>query len=86
MTFAGVALAQVITCAGGLCENTNEADEITGTDLRDRIFAVGGRDTVFAGARRDKIDGGGAGDTLADSSPLAPGYVATQVQTIPSSG
>ena len=64
VTFAGVALADIITCDGGRCEGTNRNDEITGSDLRDRIFALGGFDEVFAGAGEDDLNGGSSADNL----------------------
>jgi Ca2+-binding RTX toxin-like protein len=64
VAFAGVALAAVITCTGGRCEGTQESDEITGTDVRDRIFALGGFDFVDAGAGDDEINGQNGGDHI----------------------
>ena len=64
VAFAGVASAAVIACTGGRCEGTPQADGITGTDLRDRIFAFNGFDEVLAGAGRDELNGGNLGDRL----------------------
>ena len=57
VAFAGVALAAVITCTGGRCEGTRLPDEITGTDVRDRIFALAGGDFVEAFGGDDEING-----------------------------
>src|SRR5215211_6694982 len=58
MAFAGVALAAVITCTGGRCDGTNNPDQITGSPLRDRIFALAGADQVQARAGDDELNGG----------------------------
>jgi hypothetical protein len=41
VAFAGVALAAVITCTGGPCFGTSEADVITGSAQADQISARG---------------------------------------------
>ncbi len=57
-------MARVITCDGGLCEGTNRPDTITGSDLRDRVFALDGADDVLARAGSDVLHGGNDIDTL----------------------
>src|SRR5215211_21540 len=64
MAFAGVALAAVINCTGGRCDGTNSPDQITGSPLRDRIFALAGADQVEARAGDDELNGGDGGDDL----------------------
>jgi Ca2+-binding RTX toxin-like protein len=64
VAFAGVALAAVITCNGGLCEGTDNRDEITGSPLRDRIFALAGADQVEARAGNDELNGALDSDDL----------------------
>ena len=46
---SGVAYAPSVQCDTGQCRGTQQDDEITGTDERDRIFAYNGYDEVFAG-------------------------------------
>jgi len=65
MATAGMAVmvlasAGVIDCTGGRCEAANQADEITGTHQRDRIFALNGFDEVFARGE-DDLNGGNLG-------------------------
>jgi Ca2+-binding RTX toxin-like protein len=64
VAFAGVALAAVITCPGGRCDGTNNPDQITGSPLRDRIFALAGADQVQASAGNDDLNGADGGDDL----------------------
>jgi Ca2+-binding RTX toxin-like protein len=64
VAFAGVALAAVITCTGGRCEGTPEADEIHGTAVVDLIFALGGNDTVDALGGQDELNGQNGNDEL----------------------
>jgi Ca2+-binding RTX toxin-like protein len=64
VAFAGVALAAVITCTGGRCEGTQEPDDITGTEVRDRIFALGGGDFVQAFGGDDEINGQNGSDHI----------------------
>jgi hypothetical protein len=45
----GVALAAVITCPGGECRGTPEADEITGASGADTIYALDGNDSALGG-------------------------------------
>ncbi len=61
---SGIALAADVTCIGGECLGTEANDTITGSDLRDRIFALGGNDTVEAGKGFDIIEGGDGDDEL----------------------
>jgi len=64
---SGVAIARTITCTGGLCEGTNQEDEMTGSiTLPDTIIAKrgddtvnstqGGNDTVMGGRGSDRLD------------------------------
>jgi Ca2+-binding RTX toxin-like protein len=64
VAFAGVAFAAVITCNGGRCDGTNNPDQITGSPLRDRIFALAGADQVEARTGNDELNGGDGGDDL----------------------
>ena len=73
LALAGAAYAATVTCEGGDCQGTEEADEITGSLQSDSIFADEGDDDVNArtghdfvrGAEGDdKVDGGGGFDTL----------------------
>jgi Ca2+-binding RTX toxin-like protein len=65
VAFAGVALADLITCTGGRCEGTQLPDEIYGTEVRDRIFALGGSDSfVEAMGGQDELNGNNGGDVL----------------------
>jgi Ca2+-binding RTX toxin-like protein len=69
---SGVAYALAVTCDGtgdrdpdtGECRGTAEDDVITGTALRDVIFALNGFDDVFAGDGNDELNGGLLGDEL----------------------
>jgi Ca2+-binding RTX toxin-like protein len=64
LALAGVALAAVLTCTGGRCDGTNDPDQITGSALRDRIFALAGNDQVFARAGHDEMNGGPGDDEM----------------------
>ena len=64
VAFAGIALADIITCNGGRCEGTQLPDDITGTDVRDRIFALGGGDFIQAFAGDDEINGNNGSDHI----------------------
>jgi hypothetical protein len=73
LVLATTAYAAVITCDGGPCQGTDEADTITGDKQGDNIFADSGPDNVDArtghdfvrGAEGDdEISGGGGLDTL----------------------
>jgi Ca2+-binding RTX toxin-like protein len=70
---SGVALAANISCLGGPCVGTAENDQITGSQVDDKIRALGGRDDVtarggddlvYGGRGRDDISGGHGGDGL----------------------
>lgn len=61
---AGVALAATVTCDGGGCGGTGEADRISGTANRDTINARGGGDTVVARASGDMVRGGYGADDI----------------------
>jgi Ca2+-binding RTX toxin-like protein len=64
LAVAASALAAVIDCTGGRCQGTNNPDEITGSELRDRIFVLEGADEVQAKAGEDELNGGDGGDGL----------------------
>jgi hypothetical protein len=73
LALATAAYAAVITCDGGPCQGTDQADTITGDKQGDNIFADSGSDDVDArtghdfvrGAEgNDEVDGGGGLDTL----------------------
>lgn len=68
----GVALAKDITCGGGECLGTEQADAIEGTDGNDRIFGLGGADTITGDTERiggsDLIRGGAGPDVIRDRS------------------
>jgi Ca2+-binding RTX toxin-like protein len=67
---AGVALAAVITCPGGECQGTNEADKITGTQGVDTIDALAGNDSVLGRSGGDDIYGNEGNDRLSgDGGP-----------------
>jgi len=86
---AGMALAQsttparsqasmVISCDGGRCEGTEDADTIVASNKAERVFAKAGDDDIeldaafpggssdvaYGGRGRDCIDGGGGGDLM----------------------
>jgi Ca2+-binding RTX toxin-like protein len=75
LAFAGAALAQnLITCDGSsTCRGTEIADDITGTDRAESIFALKGRaavsafegpDIVYADVGNDEADGGSGKDRI----------------------
>ena len=67
---AGVALAAVITCPGGVCQGTEEADKITGSQRVDTIHALGGNDNVLGRSSGDFIYGDDGNDRLSgDGGP-----------------
>jgi Ca2+-binding RTX toxin-like protein len=74
LVVAGSALAAVVTCTGGRCEGTNDPDQITGTDQRDRIFALAGQDELNGGdfltgqTQNDTYYGGRGEDLLSEFS------------------
>jgi Ca2+-binding RTX toxin-like protein len=69
---SGVAYALAVQCDGtgdqdpdtGECRGTADDDSITGTALRDVIFALNGFDDVYAGDGNDELNGGLLGDYL----------------------
>jgi Ca2+-binding RTX toxin-like protein len=80
-TTAGVSnnlLLDVITCEGGRCEGTEEADTIVANNASQRVFGFGGDDDIeldaiftsgsgdvaFGGEGRDCIDGGAGNDRM----------------------
>jgi Ca2+-binding RTX toxin-like protein len=64
LTLAGAAYAAVITCDGGLCQGTDEADDITGSLGPDSIFADEGADDVDAQAGHDFVRGAEGEDEI----------------------
>ena len=60
----GVALAQEITCGGGRCEGTAQADQIAGTAGDDEILGRGGDDTIRGNGGGDVVRGGAGHDTI----------------------
>ena len=61
---AVVALAANVTCQGGNCLGTNQADIIAGSNQADFITAASGNDTVNARGGADQINGDRGNDTL----------------------
>lgn len=73
---------KLITCEGGTCEGTNEADTIVANNATQRVFAYKGDDDIeldaiftsgsgdraFGGEGRDCIDGGAGNDLMVGGS------------------
>jgi hypothetical protein len=71
-------VAKVITCEGGRCEGTDDADTIVANNATQQVFGFGGDDdieldaiftsgsgdTAFGGEGRDCIDGGAGNDLM----------------------
>src|SRR5262245_32929425 len=60
----GMALGQTINCSHGtaFCQGTNEADNISGWENPNNIFAKAGRDQVWAFGSLDNVYAGEDGD------------------------
>jgi Ca2+-binding RTX toxin-like protein len=68
----GVVLAKSITCTGGLCNGTKQADQITGSIGADTINGRGRGDTIDGGTGNDTINGGRGNDTIVDNDSNVP--------------
>jgi len=64
LVLAATAYAAVITCDGGLCQGTDDADQITGSLGPDSIFADDGDDDVDARAGHDYVRGAEGEDDI----------------------
>ena len=64
LVLATVAYAASVTCDGGRCEGTDEADQITGSFGPDTIFADAGFDDVGAKPGHDFVQGAEGEDTI----------------------
>jgi Ca2+-binding RTX toxin-like protein len=77
-TTAGVTNAEIITCEGGKCEGTEDADTIVASNATQQVFGYGGDDDIeldviftsgsgdvgVGGEGRDCIDGGAGNDRM----------------------
>jgi Ca2+-binding RTX toxin-like protein len=75
---ADTATSKVITCEGGTCEGTDEADTIVANNATQQVFGYGGDDDIeldaiftsgsgdvaYGGEGRDCIDGGAGNDRM----------------------
>jgi Ca2+-binding RTX toxin-like protein len=64
----GPVLAKGVTCGGGECRGTKQADAITGSTSDDEIFGGRGDDKIDRHEGRDVIRAGGGDDTVVFAS------------------
>lgn len=64
LLLAGVAYAATITCTGGDCNGTNEADTMNGSPIDDKMLAMDGGDTLNGEGGMDALKGQGGGDQI----------------------
>lgn len=78
---AAIALVNLVTCSGGNCNGTNQADLILGSANVDNINARGGLDCVLGGGGNDAINGGpGNGDVCIGGPGLADTFAGCETQ------
>jgi hypothetical protein len=91
LVFAAAAFGQNISCNGGVCLGTTNADVIHASPYYDEVYAEAGDDTVYAGADIDYVQGGDNADNVegGDSPDTLHGdngndsYICTPHPTVP---
>jgi Ca2+-binding RTX toxin-like protein len=78
---AAITLVNIITCGGGNCNGTGQADLILGSANVDNINARGGNDCILGGGGNDAINGGpGNGDVCIGGPGMADTFAGCETQ------